>query len=167
MSSALRATFTLREARALQRLVQAGAAALNHLAPDQSDEIIAMLDIGIHDVATKQADARARKKVKEQRPVFPPMINIDIDGYAISAELGDWVDISTDPDYSVWGAVTPEREAGQHEIRRNAWRVHVLNPDRYGPLHLAYGCTAADSRDEVEELATKLVDGIRRERRAA
>lgn len=167
MASALRVTLTLREARALQQLANAGAEALNFMVPDQADELTAMLDIGIHDLASKQAEARQRRKAKAERPQFRPMINAVVDGFTICAELGDWIDISRVPDYYVWAEVSPEREGGQHEIRRNAWRILVLNPDRNGPLHLASGCTETDRKDEVETLARKLVADMTGDRLAA
>jgi hypothetical protein len=167
MASALRVTLTLREARALQQLALAGRYALNFNAPDQADELAVMLDIGVHDLASKQAEARARRLAKSAKPQFPPMINMDIDGFTISAELSDWIDISATPDYCVWATLTPERESGQYEIRRNAWRVNVLNPDRDGPMHLANGCTETDCRNEVEALSRKLVGNITRQRMAA
>jgi hypothetical protein len=162
MASALRVTLTLREARALRQLAAAGIYALNFRAPEQADELTAMLDIGIHDLAQKQAEARSRRKAATARPDLRPMINLDVDGLTISAELGDWIDISPVPDYYVWAEVTPEREGGQNEIRRNAWRIYVLNPDQHGPMHLANGCTATDCKGEVKTLARNLVSNIRK-----
>jgi hypothetical protein len=141
MASALRVTLTLREARALRQLAAAGIYALNFRAPEQADELTAMLDIGIHDLAQKQAEARSRRKAATARPDLRPMINLD---------------------YYVWAEVTPEREGGQNEIRRNAWRIYVLNPDQHGPMHLANGCTATDCKGEVKTLARNLVSNIRK-----
>lgn len=162
LSSGLRVTVSLREARAIRQLVEAGAKALDFAAPDQTDEIVAMLDIGVHDVATRQAEARARRKEKTTRPDYPPMMNIDVEGFTISAELGDWIDISTVPDFCVWGKVTPERQGEQREIRRNTWRVLVLNPDRHsdGVMFLATDCTETDDRADAETVARKLVQQI-------
>lgn len=160
MSSALRTTLTLREVRALHQLAKAGAEALGFMAPDKASEIIAALDMGVADLERRERDARSRRQAKSQRPNFPPMINLTVNGLTISATKGDWIDISPVPDTRIWSTITPERETLQCEIRRNVWRVLVLNPSPYGSLSLASDCTETDDKREVEALARRLVHGI-------
>ncbi|ALR23153.1 hypothetical protein [Sphingobium baderi] len=160
MSSALRATLTLREARALHDLAMSGAKALGYMAPSQTDSVIAALAAGIAELDRKQADARARRNVVAKRPSYPPMMNLTVGGFTISAHKGDWIDISTVPDLRFWSALTDENETMQSEIRREAWRVLVLNPSPYGSMFLASDCTLSASKSEVEQVAQRLVAGL-------
>jgi hypothetical protein len=82
-----------------------------------------------------------------------------VGGYTICARLGDWINVSSDPDQRCWITATPERD-GQHEIRRGAWQLLVLNPDSYGSLHLAQGCTETGDEAEIELLARRLVGAL-------
>ncbi len=160
MSSGLRIRTTLREARYIRALIEAGAGALGCLAPDVTPDFLAALDIGINDVASKQADARLRKKAREARADHPPMRNPVIDGYTICARLGDWIDVSADPDSRCWITWTAERD-GQHEVRRGVWLVEVLNPDPYGFIHLGESaCTETGDEAEIEPLARQLVSQL-------
>jgi hypothetical protein len=159
MSAALRIGVTLREARAMRILLAAGADALGLLAPTDSPAFLASLDMGISDVASKQADARARREARKVPVDRTPLRNLLIDGYTICARFGDWIDVSPDPDQQCWITATPERE-GQHEIRRGTWQVLVLNPDPYGSMHLADGCTGTGDEAEIEPLARHLVGAL-------
>lgn len=160
MSSALRTTLTPREARALHQLAKAGAEALGFMMPDKASDIIATLERGIADLERRERDARSRRQAQSQRPNFPPMINLAVNGLTISATKGDWIDISPVPDTRIWSTMTPERESLQCEIRRNVWRVLVLNPSPYGSLSLASDCTETDDKREVEALARRLVQAL-------
>lgn len=156
MSASLRIGATLREARHIRTLIAAGADALGPLAPGAASDFLAALDIGISDVASRQADARLRKNARQAPIGRTPMRNLVVHGYTICARLGDWIDVSPDPDQRCWITATPERD-GQHEIRRGAWQVLVLNPDPYGSLHLAQSCTNTGDEGEIEPVARSLV----------
>jgi hypothetical protein len=160
MASALRVSLSLREARALAELAQAGAKALGLAAPGGADDLVTALRIGASDLAAKQASARANREAKRMKPARPPMMNLTIAGLTISATLGDWIDISESPDFSVWSELTPDRESHQGETRYGAWRVLVLNPSPYGSPWLGYGCTRTGDKGEVEALAHALIAKI-------
>lgn len=167
MSSALRVTMSAREADAIRATMVAGIAAMGILAPDAADDILAMIDIGAHGLRAKQAEARARKKASSVRLDVMPHRNLLIDGFTISANRGDWIDVSPDPDDQCWIKATEERSSGQHEIRRDVWHVSVLNPDPFGSLYLASACTQSGDDHEIEAVATRLVAEIMHREMAA
>lgn len=161
MSSSLRVTMSPTEARAIAKLIAAGDDALGAFSPDCAADIMVMLQIGASEVRSKQENARRARAARNAKPSQPPLRNITIDGYTICARLGDWIDVSPDPDSKCWVAATPERR-GQHEIRRGVWHVVVLNPDPYGSLHLGpSACTETASEADIERLARRLVEHVK------
>lgn len=160
MSKGLRLTITAREARNMRTLLERGAEAMGVFAPDDVSDMLAMLDIGIHEVTTKQAEARGRKKDNGSLKANRPHRNIEVEGFTISATLGDYIDVSPDPDRYVWVSASDERIATQGEVRRNVWQVCVLDPDPYGRMFLAFDCTMSACEAEIEPVARRLVAGL-------
>lgn len=171
MSSGLQVTLSKTELEALLALTRRGADQFDahgwhHLTKAQETAAIGIirgLKHGLADLGAKQAEAKwnrdapkreaARRAAMEHHAV--------VDGYTVLGMLGDWADISTDPDRRQWADMfhpdTELREQG--EIRRNVWRIFITKgrvSDGTGVI-LQGDCTETADRAEIEELARRII----------
>ena len=171
MVSGLRVTLTKTDLQALLNLARYGA---DQLASDGArylpkrqeavaGDLISGLELGLAALRYKQAEAKARreepKREAERRAARTH--HATIDGYSVMGFLGDWTDMSEDPDYHQWADMfhpdTEPREQG--EIRRNVWRVHVSRGSAAaGDLEVFLSdCTHTADRKEIKELARQII----------
>ncbi len=172
MASGLRITLTKTELQALLNLARYGADQLdtarhNHILPRRHEavaaDVIQGLECGLASVQWKQAEAKARreqpKRDAERRAAREH--HAQIDGYSVWAMLGDWTDMSDDPDRRQWADMfhpdTKPREQG--EIRRNVWRIFISKGRAAldDLVVLSGDCTTTADRDEIEQLARRII----------
>lgn len=172
MQSGLRVTLTKTELQALLNLARYGAdqiAAARHyyLMPKRQEAVAAHviqgLEQGLASVQWKQAEAKARreqpKREAERRAAREH--HTQIDGYTVWGMLGDWTDVSDDPDRHQWADMyrpdVQPREQG--EIRRNVWRIFISKGSAAldDLVVLASDCTQTADRQEIEVLARRII----------
>ncbi|WP_150293613.1 hypothetical protein [Sphingobium estronivorans] len=172
MASGLRVTLSKTELQALLKLAQYGAeqiAAARHcyVLPQRQEavaaDVIHGLERGLASVQWKQAEAKAKreapKREAERRAAHEHHARID--GYAVWGMLGDWTDVSDDPDRRQWADMfhpdTKPREQG--EIRRNVWRIFISKGSAAldDLVVLSGDCTATADRAEIEQLARTII----------
>ncbi|OUC53022.1 MULTISPECIES: hypothetical protein [Sphingomonadaceae] len=172
MASGLRVTLSKTELQALLKLAQYGAeqiaAARHHYILPQRQEAVAAdviqgLERGLVSVQWKQAEAKARREApkREAERRAAREHHARIDGYAVWGMLGDWTDISDDPDRRQWADMfhpdTRPREQG--EVRRNVWRIFISKGSAAldDLVVLSGDCTMTADRDEIEPLARRII----------
>lgn len=172
MASGLRVTLTKTELQALLKLAQLAVdqlPAARHcdiLAQRQVDvaaDVIKGLELGLTSVQWKQAEAKARreapKRVAERRAAREH--HALIDGYTVWGTLGDWADLSDDPDQRRWADMflpgTEPREQG--EIRRNVWQIFISKGSAASDDFTIFpgDCTETNDRLEIEQLARRII----------
>lgn len=172
MASGLRVTLSKTELQALLKLAQYGAeqiAAARHyyILPHRQEavaaDVIQGLERGLASVQWKQAEAKARREApkREAERRAAREHHARIDGYAVWGMLGDWTDVSDDPDRRQWADMfhpdTKPREQG--EIRRNVWRIFISKGSAAldDLVVLSGDCTATADRAEIEQLARAII----------
>ncbi len=172
MTSGLRATLTKTELQALIALARHG---LDRLAADPrsyvlsrreetvAPDVIHGLESGLRAVRGKQAEAKDRreqpKRDAERRAAREH--HAMIDGFTVWGVLGDWADLSDDPDRRQWADMFhPDTEPRpQGEIRRNVWRIFLSKGSAAldDLVVLPGDCTTTDDRHEIEQLARRII----------
>lgn len=170
MASGLRITLTKTELQALLNLARYGAeqiAAARHyyIMPKRQEaiaaDVVQGLEQGLASVQWKQAEAKAREQPKreaERRAAREH--HVQIDGYTVWGMLGDWTDVSEDPDHRRWADMfNPQTIPRQGEIRRNVWRIFVSKGSAASDdlLVLPCDCTQTADREEIEVLARGII----------
>ncbi|RIA46423.1 hypothetical protein DFR49_0964 [Hephaestia caeni] len=172
MTSGLRITLNKTELQALLKLARYGAeqvAAARHyyILPERQvalgTDVILGLEQGLTSLQWKQAEAKAMrdapKREAERRAAREH--HAQIDGYSVIGMLGDWTDISDNPDRHQWADMfhpdTKPREQG--EIRRNVWRIFLSRGSASSDdLSVLPGdCTMTADRSEIASLARHII----------
>jgi len=170
MASGLRVTLTKTELRALLTLARYGAeqvAAARHyyIVPQRQEavaaDVIQDLERGLASVEWKQAEARARREApkREAERRAAREHHASVDGLTIWATLGDWTDVSADPDQTRWVETFHPDAREQGEIRRNVWRVYVTRGTAASDdfIVLPGDCTKTADRQDIEPLARRII----------
>lgn len=164
MASAIRATMSAAEAADLVTLAR-DAEGLGVAMSARLADTIALLDCARYDVQQKQAvkradrrriqDAEKRRRAREH--------HASLGEFNLSAERGDYADISRLPDFRLWSDMALREACGeplpeQCEIRRDVWRVRVTR-SRPGEDFEIIGsaCTETSDRAEIKPLAENLI----------
>jgi hypothetical protein len=172
MASGLRVTLTKTELQALLKLArfavdQLPAARHYHILPqrqvDLAADVIKSLERGLTSVQFKQAEAKARREApkREAERRAAREHHALIDGYTVWATLGDWTDLSPDPDQPRWvdlfGADVEPRAQG--EIRRQVWRIFVSTGSAASDDFTVFpgDCTETADRREIDQLARRII----------
>ncbi|OUC54819.1 hypothetical protein CA262_08090 [Sphingobium sp. GW456-12-10-14-TSB1] len=172
MASGLRITLSKTELQALLKVAQYGAdriaaAPCSYIRPKRQEvvavDVIQGLERGLASVQWKKAEAKARREApkREAERSAAREHHTRIDGYAVWGMLGDWTDISDDPDRRRWADMfhpdTSPREQG--EIRHNVWRIFISkgNAALDDLVVLSGDCTMTADRDEIEQLARRII----------
>ncbi len=172
MASGLRVTLTKTELQALLKLArfavdQLPAARHCYILPqrqvDLAADVIKSLELGLASVQFKQAEAKARREApkREAERRAAREHHALIDGYTVWGTLGDWADLSDDPDQRRWTDMflpgTEPRDQG--EIRRNVWRVFISKGSASSDDFTIFpgDCTETADRWEIEELAHRII----------
>lgn len=172
MASGLRVTLSKTELQALLKLARYGAeqitAARHSYLLSQRQEAVASdvidgLERGLASVQWKQAEAKARREApkREAERRAAREHHARIDGYAVWGMLGDWTDVSDDPDRRQWADMfnpdTKPREQG--EVRRNVWRIFISKGSAAldDLVVLSGDCTTTADRGEIEQLARAII----------
>jgi len=118
---------------------------------------------GLAALRFKQAEAKARRdaprRQSERRSAHEH--HLEIDGYRVWGMLGDWTDVSEDPDRRQWADMfhpdTQPREQG--EIRRNVWRIFISKGSASAEdlTVLPGDCTRSADRGEIADLARRII----------
>lgn len=173
LAAGLRVTFSKTELETLLILLRYAA---NDLGADHrlylSDrqktlavDMVQGLETGMSSLRFKQAEAKARrdapKREAERRAARE--YHAEIDGYIVSGMLGDWTDVSDDPDQRRWADMfnpdTQTQLREQSEIRRNVWRIQIWK-GRFASddlVVLPSDCTMTANRDEIAVLARRII----------
>ena len=181
MVSGLRVTLTKTELLALLSLARYGAdqiatARHQYLMPKRQEavaaDVIQGLARGLASVQWKQAEAKAKREApkREAERRAARAHNALIDGYTVWGILGDWTDLSDDPDRRQWADMFhPDTEPrAQGEIRRNVWRIFISkgsatsddskNSAASDDFAVIPGdCTETADCGEIEQLARRLI----------
>lgn len=172
MASGLRVTLTKTELQALLKLARFAVdqlpAARHHyiLAQRQVDiatDVIKSLELGLTSIQLKQVEAKARREApkREAERRAAREHHALIDGYTVWGTLGDWTDLSVDPDERRWADMfmpgTEPREQG--EIRRNVWRIFISKGSAASDDFTIFpgDCTETADRREIEHLARRII----------
>jgi hypothetical protein len=172
MASGLRVTLSKTELQALLALARYGAeqiAAAHHsyILPKRQEavavDVMQGLEQGLASLRWKQAEAKARrdapKREAERRAAREH--HAVIDGHAVWGRLGDWTDLSDDPDRRQWAdLLNPLTEAReQAEIRYNVWRIFISKGSAAADDLIVYpgDCTQTADRGEIDELARRII----------
>lgn len=125
--------------------------------------IVDQLEKGLVSLRWKQAEAQSRREAprREAERRVAREHHVSIDGYTVWGMLGDWADISDDPDRRQWADLfhpdTVPRAQG--EIRRGVWRIFI-SKGRIGSedsVVLPGDCTLTADRDEIAVLARRII----------
>ncbi|MFC0203317.1 hypothetical protein [Novosphingobium soli] len=172
MVSGLRVTLTTTELQALIKLAQFAvnqlpAARHYYILPQRQVDLVAdvlkSLELGLASVQFKQAEAKARReapKREAERRAAREHHDL-IDGYTVCGTLGDWADLSDDPDQRRWADMfmpgTEPREQG--EIRHNVWRIFISKGKAASDDFTVFpgDCTETADRREIEGLARRII----------
>lgn len=172
LTSGLRVTFTASELKQLLNLARFGRDSLEgspyfltEKEAETAARVIAELEAGQVSVRWKQAEAKARRdapKREEERRRAREHFAV-IEGWSVSAMIGDWTDVSPDPDYPMWRDMfnpdTQPREQG--EIRRNVSATRGQFSDDTLE-YLPNDCTETADRAEIEPLVHRMIARISR-----
>lgn len=123
---------------------------------------------GLAALRFKQAAAKARRDAprREAERRTAREHHAEIDGYRVWGMLGDWTDLSDDPDRRQWADMfnpdTIPREQG--EIRRNVWRIFVTRGSASADdlVVLPGDCTTTADRSEIAHLARSIIANVTR-----
>ncbi|MDF0490407.1 hypothetical protein PX554_19955 [Sphingomonas sp. H39-1-10] len=174
MTSGLRLTLSKTELQALLTLARYGARQLetnghSYLVPRRQEavagDVIHGLERGLADLQWKQAEAQARRDAPKREAAARAARehHAEVDGFFVWGMLGDWTDLSDDPDRRQWADMfhpdTQPREQG--EIRRNVWRIFISKRGAAaGDLVVLPGdCTQTADRGEIEPLTRAIIAG--------
>jgi hypothetical protein len=171
MSAGLRVTLSKSELDTLLTLLRHSAA---HPSGDRpwllsgrqatlAPAIIDQLEKGLASLRWKQAEARSRREAprREAERRAAREHHASIDGFSVWGILGDWVDISEDPDRRQWADLfhpdTVPRDQG--EIRRGVWRIFISKgrTSSDDSVVLPGDCTLTADRDEIADLARRII----------
>lgn len=172
MASGLRVTLNKTELQALLALAryaaeQIAAADHNYIMPKRQEavaaDVIQGLELGLASVRWKQAEAKARreepKREAERRAAREH--HAVVDGHTVWGVLGDWTDLSENPDRRQWADLFhPDTEPRpQGEIRRHAWRIYISKGSAAADDLIVYpgDCTQTADRREIDELAQRII----------
>lgn len=172
MTSGLRITLSKTELQALLTLARYGAEQLaatreHYTVPKREEtvvpDIIKGLDDGLTSLRWKQAEARERRDAprREAERRAAREHHAMVDGHTVWATLGDWTDVSDDPDERRWADLlmpgTEPRE--QAELRRNVWRIFVTKGSAASDDFTVFpgDCTETADRGEIEQLARRII----------
>lgn len=172
MASGLRVTLTKTELQALLNLARYAAdqieATRHHYILSKRQEAVAAdvmqgLEHGLASVQWKQAEAKARrdapKREAERRAAREH--HALIEGFSVWGMLGDWTDLSDDPDRHQWADMFhPDTEPRpQGEIRRNVWRIFLSKGSAAldDLVVLPGDCTTTADRHEIDQLARRII----------
>lgn len=172
LTAGLRITLSKTELKTLLTLARHGADDERCYLPARQkatvEELIHGLQSGLAEVRWKQAEAKARREApkREAERRAAREHHAEIDGYSVIGMLGDWTDISDDPDRRQWADMyhpdTHPREQG--EIRRNVWRIFLsrgrASSDDFSVL--PGDCTMTADREEIAILARRIIATNRR-----
>lgn len=173
LAAGLRLTLSKTELETLLILARYGAGRLGHdgsilfgLNGKQqtiSEDLVQTLEAGLTALRWKQAEARARRdaprREAERRAAHEH--HAQIEGYSVWGMLGDWADISADPNRHQWADMfhpdTQPREQG--EIRRNVWRIFISKGSAASDdlVVLSGDCTVSADRAEIAALARRII----------
>lgn len=171
-TSGLRVTLSKTELQALLTLARYGADQLAaardyYIVPKRQEavapDIIKGLEDGLVSLRWKQAEARERREAprREAERRAAREHHAQIDGFTILGDLGDWTDVSDDPDQRRWADMfhpdTQPRPQG--EIRRNVWRVFISRGGAALDDLIVFpgDCTETADRYEIEQLARRII----------
>ncbi|TAJ74160.1 MAG: hypothetical protein EPO45_17330 [Sphingobium sp.] len=172
MASGLRVTLTKTELQALLKLAQFAvnqfpAARHYYILPqrqvDLAEDVIKGLELGLTSVQYKQAEAKARREApkREAERRAAREHHAMIDGYTVWGTLGDWADLSDDPDERRWADLAnPHTEPrDQGEIRRQVWRIFISKGSAASDDFTVFpgDCTETADRREIEQLARRII----------
>ena len=170
MASALRCTLSPTEADDIAALAHRAEAQGIDI-PYRLTETLAMFSVGAFEVRQNQSRKRAvrdsekRREAERRAHEHHAMLG----DFNITADLGDFIDSASSPDYSVWADLSLMEAVGdpipeQREIRRNVWRVRVswnrpgeLPPGEYRTVFVGTGCTDAADRAQIDAVATQII----------
>ena len=166
MASGLRVTLTKTELQALLKLArfavdQLPAARHFHILPQRqvhlAADVIKSLELGLASVQFKQAEAPKREAERRAAREHHALI----DGYTVWGTLGDFTDLSDDPDQRRWADMfMPGTEPrNQGEIRRNVWRIFVSKGSAASDDFTVFpgDCTETADRREIDQLARRII----------
>lgn len=172
MASGLRVTLSKTELQALLALARYGAdqiAAAHHsyIVSTRQEavaaDVVQGLEQGLSSLRSKQAEAKVRreepKREAERRAAREH--HAQIDGFTVWGMLGDWTDLSDDPDRRQWADMFhPDTEPRpQGEIRRHVWRIFISKGSAAADDVIVYpgDCTQTSNRQEIEGLARCII----------
>lgn len=174
--SGLRVTLTQTELQALLHLARYGADQVanghHHLLSRRQEavatDVIQDLERGLASLQWKQTEAKVRREApkREAERRAARAYRAQIDGHTVWGMLGDWTDVSDDPDRRQWADMyhpdTKPHEQG--EIRRNVWRIFISKGSAASDelVVLPGDCTYSADRQEAEDLARRIIAKHRR-----
>ncbi|WP_226998748.1 hypothetical protein [Tardibacter chloracetimidivorans] len=137
-----------------------------HYMPARVPNIMAALTRGADDVRMKQAMKRAEKdrvtRIEQDRRGRERQFMLG-DRYSVMASRADYADASSDPDARQWvdlvfHEIMQRPLPDQYELRRDVWRVHVVQLDG-GTLGAVVGgdCTQTADPAEITSVAEQLI----------
>ncbi|WIW89624.1 hypothetical protein K3M67_06610 [Sphingobium sp. V4] len=172
MTSGLRVTLTKTELQALLALARHGrdqlaanprSYVLSRREEGVAPDVVHALESGLRAVRGKQAEAKDRreqpKRDAERRAAREH--HALIEGFSVLGMLGDWTDLSDDPDRHQWADMFhPDTEPRpQGEIRRNVWRIFLSKGSAAldDLVVLPGDCTTTADRYEIDQLARRII----------
>ena len=164
-ASAVRVTLSPTEISDLQFVIEAAERA-GHYMPARVPNIMAALTRSADDVRMKQAMKRAEKdrvtRIEQDRRARERQFMLG-DRYSVMASRADYADASSDPDARQWvdlvfHEIMQRPLPDQYELRRDVWRVHVVQLDG-GTLGAVVGgdCTQTADPAEIASVAEQLI----------
>ena len=164
-ATAVRVTLSPTEISDLQFVIEAAERA-GHYMPARVLNIMAVLTRSADDVRMKQAMKRAEKdrvtRIEQDRRARERQFMLG-DRYSVMASRADYADASSDPDARQWvdlvfHEIMQRPLPDQYELRRDVWRVHVVQLDG-GTLGAVVGgdCTQTADPAEITSVAEKLI----------
>jgi hypothetical protein len=161
MTKGLRVVMTVAEARILESAMAAMLVAMPERdKPPHLLDITARLRVGADDVERRQREARARRDAPKIEAARRKAVerHLVVDGCTVIARLGDWIDVSRDPDFRIWGNARMAKPNEQAEIVCGVWNVIALNPDRGSDnVTAGQGITATGDPAEIEPVARRVI----------
>jgi len=167
LTSGLRITLSKTELQTLLALAEHSAADnrcyLSNRQQIIAADLVRQLRAGLSEVRWKQAEAKARHEVpkREAERRAAREHHAEIDGYTVMGMLGDWTDLSDDPDRRQWADMFhPDiRPREQGEIRRNVWRIYVCRGSAASDefMVLPADCTMTADRAEIPALVRRII----------
>ncbi len=171
MISGLRITLSKTELQALLNLVRYGADQLanahqHYILPKRQEavaaDVIQGLELGLASLRFKQTEAKERREAPKREAARRAARehHAVIDGHTVWGSLGDWADLSDDPDRHQWADMFhPDTQPRQGEIRRNVWRIFLSKGSAAldDLVVLPGDCTQTADRQEIEDLARRII----------